>query len=382
MKYLFYICIFSPLLFSMNSLAAKLSGEVKSIGKCKKAPHHIWVSQKGQLIYHTKITPNSSFFFNLKPGKYRVAVNTKNDCFASKKFKIKKGKRLKLVVKKIEARQPASPMCMECIRKDILTGRRQMMPLPSFSFPNRPNPWWYQTGAWSYPNIGYPGPVTPNIGPTANIWRGLPPHAYSGGGGVAFGKPQLYYQGKKAKQISIDFKKFHFHLASVPDLTAKKKVKLTSNNKLTVDGISHDYLFYDLRSENHKSQFKYGFCGQRKDVLLKMVAALGKSNFNQKSQDDFLDHWDLQLPRNERICVYPQENKNMDKIAPLGIEGDIIVARLNFVVMTATQCELSKTIDCNKIKPWEQTIIKDAELFEWGVGFLFSNALNDPIAKN
>lgn len=137
MRFLSYL--FLILTLGSSLYAAKLSGVIKSKGDCAKSPHHVWLSQGGLLIHHTKVSPNSKFFFNVKPGKYKLVVNTKNRCRSSKSFKLKKGKHLNLVLKRKKHRRPSNTDCTECLSQGSIQNSNLI--------------WWHEFGKKEYSNF-------------------------------------------------------------------------------------------------------------------------------------------------------------------------------------------------------------------------------------
>ena len=250
----------------------------------------------------------------------------------------------------------------------------QYMSQPNWGFNMVPYryPWWHSYGQYSYPNYNRPG-----------VWQrgGLSQNYYPGPGNIVAGKPNLYIHGSTEEtRFQIKFKGKSNLLAASPIHSKDGWLFKTKNKKITVDGVAHDYLYYDYKLDSNTLQNEKGFCGDRTDIYKKMVSTLNQMQFKDKEITDFEEFWSLKLPKGN-FCVYPQSHDDLQKSAQWNSSvAPAYFKRVLFVVIPSNQIETGKSASFKKRpnKGWNPLSAvyrlpssKGAlQIHEWGVAFL------------
>jgi hypothetical protein len=248
-------------------------------------------------------------------------------------------------------------------------------------------PWWYPYGYYAYPNFQRPGAWYNN---------GLSHHYYPGGGNMVAGKPNIYFHGlDKDTTFHVKFKKEASLLAASPlqpdDGWMLSKVDGTPNKKhmekgisfVNVDGVNHDYIYYDYKLDSSSLQSEKGFCGDRADTFAAMVSILNQMKFKDKEVSDFETYWSVKLPKGN-FCVYPQTHEQLQSIAEWNSSTPpTFFKRVLFVVVpekiigekVAANFKSRPTMGWNPLSgvyrlPASQGTF---QVHEWGVAFLATN---------
>lgn len=250
---------------------------------------------------------------------------------------------------------------------------------PSF-FPSH-YPWWAGYGAMSYSNFYYPG-----------AWKnnGIDGAMYPGHGGGFAAKPNLYVSGPSGTDVKVrvNLAQDSQMLIAVPGhgLTGWA-AKISDGDRLSSKGASYDFLYYDYRFNEKKMQDTAGFCTEREGLIPKMADGLKAAGFTTPEIEDFREHWSVKIPPADRYCVFPQDSRFLDRVAPLSIEPKpASVTRFLFVVVLDETFALGRATSFNKApkKTWDyaakaepkrdrapaSALANGIAVREWGVGFL------------
>lgn len=244
------------------------------------------------------------------------------------------------------------------------------------------NPWYAQQAQLYYPNYNYPGVWQPG-------GQGIQHHHYPGGGGGMAAKPNVYVQNPKVgESVTVSFagEQLNEMLVTTPalDNEGKWSATVTEDNKFVVNNTKYDYLFYDLRFDHKKLQYKHGFCSDRKTVINYMLKDIKELDFPEVSQKDFDEHWNQKIPQIEYYCLYPQYNEQLDQAYPVKITPQVAFVRTLYLVIP----HYKKPKVANGIFPplpvghpaklrKRAPSSKDMVLKEWGVAFLMDNEIKN-----
>lgn len=236
-----------------------------------------------------------------------------------------------------------------------------------------PAPWYYAPmPQYNYPN-NYPSP-------------GIIPNYYPGQGSFFAAKPNLYLEGKEGTKVNIKLEfldKDTNWLAAIP-VHGKEgwNAVIAKKGFLTVNDTAYAYLYSDYRSAEKYLQDQEGFCSKKDAVLGRMALEMKSANFSEPEIAQFLEYWTVKLPKSESYCVYPQDERQLDKIAKLEISpAPKAVRRLIFLVQVKEGLRKNGgKFTKEPSKTWTPTAFrlpaaeeKDAFVVrEWGVGFLAS----------
>ncbi|OFZ20021.1 MAG: hypothetical protein A2X94_11715 [Bdellovibrionales bacterium GWB1_55_8] len=242
-------------------------------------------------------------------------------------------------------------------------------------------PMWWQTGPMMYSNFYSPGPWS--YGPT---YPGLMPSYFPGVTHVGAGKPNLYLQGKPGTAVSVkmSFEEGGNWLASVPSHGKQGwKGVLAEKNRIQTDQGTYSFLFSDYRVNGLSFQEQKGFCSPREGVVGKMAMTLHKAGFTAREIADFVEYWSVKLPPSKSFCVYPQDERQLNSVAPLEITPKpVAVRRVLFVVQVEEGLNASGARFSQAPKQsWSPQPLRmpasDSEGLvarEWGVAFMFAPA--------
>src|SRR5690606_27926470 len=93
-------------------------------------------------------------------------------------------------------------------------------------------------------------------------------------------------------------------------------------NKFEMDGILYDYLFYDIRLPKESMQFNHGQCATREGAIEWMLNDLKEMKYPSIALQDFEEHWRVKIPDYPFYCIYPQYNRQLNEVLPIGIDVD------------------------------------------------------------
>lgn len=248
----------------------------------------------------------------------------------------------------------------------------QMMPW------GMPSPWWWQTGPINYSNFYSPAPWNYGYG-----YPGVMPQYYPGGGQIFAAKPNLYVEGDAGTKITV---KVNFieeganWLASVPvHGTQGWSGTLIEKNKIRTDNGTYKYLYSDYRLYGRNFQDNEGFCAERSNLIPKLAIELKNSGFSGREIADFLDYWSVKIPQGDRFCVFPQDERQLNAVAPLDISPKpVSVRRVLFLVQPeGGLLKNGEKFTSAPTRSWNPQPLravaadsKSIRIREWGVGFL------------
>jgi hypothetical protein len=208
---------------------------------------------------------------------------------------------------------------------------------------------------------------------------------YPGGGGIVAGKPNIYFHAPQGTEIELKIKQQENgnFLATTPVLPKQGiRFQAGDNGSLLMGGAKYPYFFYDIRTDSDYMQERYGQCVAGRDVVTTMVKYLKDAGFNQKEQKDFYSYWNVKLPKMPKVCIYPQINENLEKLATLEISPrpDRVIRVVFMLVPIIKGKQPRGYFSKMPEKDWNfQKMFKARELAsskkdfvvrEWGVGFL------------
>jgi hypothetical protein len=257
---------------------------------------------------------------------------------------------------------------------------------PAMAFPNwfghfpaaiyqpQPLPWWASQGNLYYPNLHYPG---------AWNYPGMQPRHYPGEGPVFAAKPNVYvesiHQERKFNFRFVSEQPLSF-LATTPVLAADHSWsgKIVNQDKLEVEGINYDYLFYDIRLSKQHMQFEHGVCATREAAINWMLQDLKELLYPAVALQDFEEHWKVKIPDYPFYCIYPQYNQQLDATLPVTIqlEQSSFIRSLYILVPHKSEPDADEPQwvalpfkEHESLRPAVK--IKRENMFrEWGVAFL------------
>ncbi len=245
---------------------------------------------------------------------------------------------------------------------------------------NQTPPWYTPYGQYSYNNFGFP----------ANGWNkhSMIGEYYPGDGNVLIGKPNIYFSANAELNVKLKlkFQKNANFLVSVPaHATSGWDFKTQKDGTILSDGGTYRYVFYDFRLYSDELQDKAGFCVPMENLMEKLTVSLTKKGFKESEVKDFAEYWSVKMPAAEHYCVYPQENKTVEKVSSYEITPmPTKVERLFFIIVPnhgeykklshgggkfskePTVAWMSKPTDGRSTASQGSGL----EVREWGVGFL------------
>lgn len=332
---IYLLCFFSFLILvslqetgSAKEGRLSLSGRLNPEPSCGDSALMIFLSQESTLIQQLEVPPKGTFNFEVNPGRYTLAYTNHKDCVGRESVDVKLGASSKVELKAASwKRLPAAELTANCacVQAAGCPCGVGGYGIPNYIYPSW-QPWWVRYSAF-YPNFFYPGPWS---------YFGLHRGFFPGHGNVGIAKPNLYLYGRDGTtatvELELNSKVRTTWLASAPDYDAGWIVKLKNQNVVEVDGTGYRYLYYDLRADDTPFQATKGFCAERNEAIEKMSKILSQMGFIKTEIADFEDHWRVKMPPRD-VCVFPQANSEMDRIAKLKIQPmQAQVTRLLFVV--------------------------------------------------
>jgi len=313
-----------------------------------------------------------------------------------------------------------SPSCNMCGSSPALTAPPWASPtltycpscggyVPTTNFTSM-QPWWMNASPY-YSNFYGPAGfyngfgMQPNYFPMPQYFPSPQIVQPNRGGGMYMDKPVLYLRGPaKAKvQVTLSMgggKDSNSEvLVAVPALTESKgvsswDVELNQNSLKTTEG-NYDFLFYDAWADDSIFQDKRGYCGDRKEILSYMKSGLKQRKFPEESIVEFEATWNVKLPFNQNLCVYPQTERELQNGVKISFEPkNVELVQLEYLVIpkpyftsdeskTRTHFSQAPLEDFQEFK--EGSLISKLEVasqdsknsihaYDWGVGFLRLNS--------
>lgn len=290
-----------------------------------------------------------------------------------------------------------SPMCSSCSGGQTgappIWGQPQLPYCPTCGIPPQYpplatpplvnyNPWWSQPMAQNYWNLNMPGPyngwgMNPQYFPQFPK-KLQPPLSY-------MAKPVLYLRGPKGTRVQIKIEDTQKHselLVMVP--SQKNWQGKIHETQIKTDEGNYDFFFYDAMITNSIFQDETGFCGDRESSLAYMEDALSKRNFPNEAIRDFKETWQVKLPHHQKLCIYPQTEKELQNGVKLQFTpASVTLTQLEFIVVPE---EFLKSKTAKTWNKFNQAPKKEAQFraiastisnskkqisaFDWGVGFL------------
>jgi hypothetical protein len=375
MKKARFSVVLAGILFASNVFAqviVKLEGK----GKCSEKAEMV-VAREKSFLFHIQLPAGGNAEFKLVPGKYEFHAMTKSKCLGRQEFTVEekplKAQIITVTLVHESKRKPAadniSSGCTCCgvgspCGIEIPFQAPFMMPwYHSMYYP------WYRN--WSNP-CAFQG-----YGCTTNF---MPP----GNGPVFMGKPNIYFEGI-TKNLKIKFPDVVMKgmLATAPAYLDKGWEIKTDGRMVIHKRVKYPYLYYDLRTTADGLQFTNGFCGERTELLNKMLDGLKKLSFPDRSIEDFKEHWGTHFPQGREYCILPQTTTELEKSAPIEFSVPTSFTRLVYMVLPAKVLADEPMLDpaFNDFKPltlknWDPWAIKPAKdkvrAYEWGLAFTFS----------
>jgi hypothetical protein len=369
-----------------------ITGRLTQSAQCEDSEAMLWVSTGSTLLYQAAVMKGTTFEFHVMPGPMEVVVSSKSGCLAEERFLAQRGqvKEIQLQLSPVTTasaganRAPASSgyWCPYC------GGPGTMGILPQ-SPPFSPQvPWWVSQGNLAYSNFYYPAP-----------WMGggiYGPYYPGGGGGwwnggAMMGKPNLYVSAPEGTKLEIDvgMKPGSNLLAAVP-LHGKKgwSAEVLGPYRLKSGDSEQAFLFYDYRFNPKVLQETEGFCTTPEKLLPELTRHLEMAGFEAYEVKDFRDYWSYKMPRANSYCVFPQDERQLSKVATLKISPvPRSVTRVGFMIVPQQQGFEPPMFKSKPTKVWAPHVLQSGKILpvekgrdtassgslrirEWGVGFL------------
>jgi hypothetical protein len=187
----------------------------------------------------------------------------------------------------------------------------------------------------------------------------------------------MYYKTKTEEDIHFYKPNIYFY----PETLSHVKVALTTirNNKITasipkynngwdisiepsglIDNNYH-YLFYEGKLAKYP-KIKYGWSVAYPDLWNFLPEKMTEYGFNQKEINDFVDYWQVYLPKGEYYEIIPLINKAVDKEFALQIQPkpDNVLRVWFYIIPVSQKQDITPP-------PIPKFIRKDFTVTEWGV---------------
>ncbi|MAZ47243.1 MAG: hypothetical protein CME65_01690 [Halobacteriovoraceae bacterium] len=230
------------------------------------------------------------------------------------------------------------------------------------------SPWWYRYSAPQYTNYNRPAPWMQ--------WGMNGHHFPTHQGGGVMGKPNVYVYGSNNTEfeISIKFSEKSNLLSAIPSYQKVWRGKIV-NNGILHENAFYRYYYYDYGVDISKLQWESGKCVKDDELMGYLNNVLNQSGFRKKEIDDFNEYWSYKMPPGDSYCVYPQRNKELNKVARLETKPAAIINRLSFFIVPQVEKDLNRKVSSFK-KPsreWKaekQNANQGIVINEWGVGWL------------
>lgn len=228
-------------------------------------------------------------------------------------------------------------------------------------------PWWNQYSMPRYSYYNTPAPWM-NYGMNGSQY---PSHH----GGGMMGKPNVYVYGKNGDnfKITFEFSEKSLLLSAIPSYQTEWKGTVT-NGGIIYDNVFYRYFYYDYGVDISKLQWEEGECVKDANLMEYLNNLLTSSGFNKREIDDFNEYWSYKMPPGEEFCVYPQGNKELDRVAKLDIEPKATINRLSFFIVPQVDKGMQKIPFFKKpTRKWTPKHLKQKNSIyvnEWGVGWI------------
>ncbi len=254
-------------------------------------------------------------------------------------------------------------------------------PIPNTQLPSfAPSyyPWWYGYGSMSYSNFSYPA-----------AWSGngimAQSYPYPSAGGCFAGKPNVYIEAPKGTEVEIqlDLQDEGEILSSIPSLRKEGwNMKVTEKGLSSKNGGNYPYIFYDYRLNEESLQDKSGFCTEKALVIPKLADILKQKGFKENEVKDFIEYWSVKMPESDKLCVYPQENAELEKVAKyVVVPNTVRIKRIVFLIIPKNGFKTTAASKFSKAptEKWQPEEVRrpaaanesaPIEIREWGVAFL------------
>jgi len=246
----------------------------------------------------------------------------------------------------------------------------QQQPIAPWPYANRLayTPWYQWYGVQNFQNYYYPA---------AWYGPGFNSNTYPGNGPIYAAKPNIYIQApdKTKIELKLNFNSQANLLVAVPIYGKQGWAIESQDGKVQVGQVSYDYLYYDYRLQENDLQSESGFCGDREEMIQRMIEILDKRNYQHNEIEDFLENAYAKLPRQSQLCVFPQTDKELN--SQLSFEFNhkkFSLERLLFII-APQDMELIPKLKRFSIVPEKNFDIPkskktDFVIREWGLGFL------------
>ncbi len=258
-----------------------------------------------------------------------------------------------------------------------------------------PSPYWWQTGPMMYSNFYQPAPWYSSGMPGMSYYSpGVMGNYYPGGGGVFAAKPNLYLIGAPGTQVSVKIQMKEEGanwLAAVPAHGQEGwKGTLNDRKRIVTENGAYRYLYSDYRLFGQNFQDQNGFCADRKNIINKMALELNRAGFSGRELADFIEYWSVKLPASKRYCVYPQDERQLNAVAPLEVTPKpVAIRRVLFMVQVGEGLTKSghKFTSAPKSTWTPEPLRMPASekeglvIREWGVGFFAAGEKPVPATK-
>lgn len=341
--------------------------------ECKGEEVQVFVVQNNNVTYQIPVPDGGNFQAHLNPGQYQVIGVDEGACFVKADIRIlepnkvykgelrleklsptNKSTYLKLLEMVFPTANASSGLCLSCMQMNYMNGvspygYQSVAGYPQSRF-GYPTPYWGPFGQYSFNRFNspcsmgtlYPGayailkedfekrpeqdqlhraPAT-SLAPSSYFSGGCMAHSYPGTGGMVMGKPNLYFHAPEGQKVNIKIKHLENGnlLASSPVLPNEGlNLTVAKAGAFQIDNTKYSYLFYDFRTDSDYVQQRYGRCVEGREVVSSMVDYLQKAGFSAKEQKDFYSYWNVKLPKFPKVCIYPQLNNELSKLAHLEI---------------------------------------------------------------
>jgi hypothetical protein len=169
---------------------------------------------------------------------------------------------------------------------------------------------------------------------------------YPGTGYTAYGKPNLYLKSPVTTEFELDieFLSGSNRLGSTPTLGMNGwKGTISSDGKITVDGVNYNYLDYSVQADHKGQQFKSGFCAKRDEIGARMATYLEKYGFSERAVRDFRSYVKTEkLPLQETICAYPQQADQIKTVLRYKSNVDLNLRQVWFTLVPQNEVAVLK----------------------------------------
>ena len=138
-------------------------------------------------------------------------------------------------------------------------------------------------------------------------------------GEVQVEKPNIYLYSEVPTEASVVFSRPDLLLTTIPlyDSSGGWRVVVQGDGPLMVEGIKHDFLFYESSASPADFQTQEGFYVEAENRTRQFNEILDAYGFNQQEKDDFIAYWTERLDPGQDYAMYPQGGERLDAVMPL-----------------------------------------------------------------